>query len=291
VQTVTLKTSCRYPLQAEDSKWTDWPGKWGDDSSPESPGQQPRYKCPWKWYEREATACPSRAKISQASAREAVASACGNWFGGSIVATVCSPSVLLGAIHRAQMDGHGTIHIRLGNRIGRSGSRPGVAQASGAPLAPGESLVVDGNAPDDTTLLVRAQASGHLIEAAFSHLDLAHGGRGGVKALRAHTGVRLIWIGRDGRSVAPTKVRAGRAARRVHIQRLAPHIAHSASSHSVVRSVAEPSHTVERACQKTAASDGHALIALKSLVGRKRHTPTTWAKIHALHEKLAYRKC
>ncbi len=32
------------PLAAE---WAGWPGKWGSDSSPRSPGLQTRFKCPW----------------------------------------------------------------------------------------------------------------------------------------------------------------------------------------------------------------------------------------------------
>jgi hypothetical protein len=279
---------------ADESKWTDWLGNWGDDESPKSPGNQPRYECPWQWYEPETTACPAKAKVSQASARAAVASMCGNWFGGSIVATACSPSVLGNAIRKARMGHHGTLHIRLAHRAGRSGSRPGVTQATGAPLHEGESLLVDGRAPADTKLLVRAQASGHLIEAAFSHLGLTHGGHGVVKAVRTRAGVRLIWIGQDGRSVAPTKARTSRVARQAHAPQTARHVAHSASTHRVAPSAAGPSRAVQqaeavelRACRRTAALDRR---RLKALAHRKREGDVL-VKARALHEKLAYRKC
>ncbi|MGA8363211.1 MAG: hypothetical protein WB709_01680 [Solirubrobacteraceae bacterium] len=291
------------PASGED-KWTDWPGRWGNSTgitipfeagySPPSPGLQARYQCPWQWYESEPTACPSKAKASQASARELEASTCGNWFGGSIVATLCSPGVLRSAIHKARMGRPGTLHIRLGRRAGRSGSRPGVAQATGAPLREGESLVVDGQAPADTTLLARAQASGHLIEAAFNRLGLTHGGRGVVKGLRTHAGIRLVWIAPDGQPVAPTKIRTSLMARQAQSPQIARHVAHSAPSHSGARSAAAPSHAVQqaaavrlRACQQTATSDRR---KLKALAHRQRRGAVR-VKVHALHEKLAYRKC
>jgi hypothetical protein len=277
-----------------DAKWSDWRGVWGDDASPESPGLQVRYKCPWKWYEADPTACPAKAKVSEAAAREMVASACGNWFGGSIVATACSPAVLRHAVQTARMSQPGTLHIRLGHRAGRSGSRLGVAQASGAPLGPGEFLTVDGQAPADTTLLVRARASGHLVEAAFSHLGLTHGGRGVVKALRTRAGVRLVWIGKDGRSAAPSRARTTRVARQVLRPATPRHADHSASSsHSVAHAAAAPSPAFRqaagerRACERVAASDRRQLKAL----ARSRRDTTVRPKIRELHEKLAYGKC
>lgn len=291
-----------------EGKWTDWPGKWGQDTgtilpipvgeSPESPGRQTRYKCPWQWYEGDPTACPSTAKASQASAPETVASTCGNWFGGSIVAIVCSPNVLRSAVHNAALGRKGTVHIDLGYRAGRTGSRTGVAQASGAPLRSGESVAVRGMAPAATVLLVRAQAAGHLTEAAFNHLGLGHGGHGVVKALSTPGGVRLVWAGPDGQSVAPTKTRTARMARRARKPHAARHQAHTASSHSTVQSGTKPSAAAQhaaqvslRACQRTAASDRRALSALNGVVGRERNRLPLRATVHALHEKLANRKC
>jgi Tol biopolymer transport system component len=284
--------------------WADWPGRWGNSEgislpfeagwSPPSPGLQARYKCPWKWYEGDPTACPS--KVNGATGTEArEASACGNWFGASIVAAVCSPSLLRKAIAKASLGHEGGLHIRLGRRRGRVGSRAGVAQASGAPLRPGESLVVEGRTAGDTILLVKVRAAGRLIDAAFSHLDLTYGGRGVVKALRTPRGVRLAWIGPDGRSILPSSTRIRRVPRQATSSKTARRAAllvprHRAAQSTVARPPVAPEKALARlrACQRTAAADR---VQLHTLIGHNRHSAALQSKLRVLHEKLAYRKC
>jgi hypothetical protein len=204
-----------FPEVPGEGDWIDWSGRWGKDTgslvpktgaSPDSPSDQSRFRCPWQWYEPETTACPSSAHGSPAHARDIVASTCGNWFGGSVVMTACSPSALRNAVHAARMGRSGKVHIEIGRRAGHSASLPGVAQALGEPLRSGETVTVAGPAPIDTKLLVRAEGDGRLVEAAFAHLGLKRGGRGTVRVIHGHAGIHLVWIEPDGRTDFPIKL-------------------------------------------------------------------------------------
>lgn len=199
--------------------WTDWPGTWGDDpggllegtgESPRSPGLQSRFKCPWKPYAPDTTACPSRVIANPARAREAIASTCGNWFGAMIAVTACSPSELRHAVHDATMGRRGDLRI-IGRRR-HAAALPGVSQILGPPLRAGERLVVEGRAPSDTQLFIRAEDHGMMMDDVIKHLGLRTGGRGTISASATRHGLRVRWTAPGGRREFPTTIRVGRIA-------------------------------------------------------------------------------
>jgi hypothetical protein len=190
-----------------ESNWVDWPGTWGEDTgtlpglgkSPDSPGVQERFKCPWHAYSGDPTACPSSIQHSPAAFREAVASACGNWFGGMVVMTVCSPGALRHAVRTARVGHRGTLRIVLNKKGDHTASLRGVAQAIGTPLHVGQTVAVAGRSPGDTELFVRAQDHNRLTQAVFRGLGLEHGGRGRLTVLAGRDGPLVIWITPNGK--------------------------------------------------------------------------------------------
>jgi hypothetical protein len=207
--------------------WVDWPGNWGADTgtsvlgqtlgrSPQSPGRQSRFACPGA---SQGDACTSRARSLSplsAGAANAVASACGNWFGGMVAMTACSPSQLSLAVHAGAVGRAGTFRILLRHGARRAASVRGVAQALGRPLVAGESARVEGRASRDTELSVRATGSGRFVEARFNSLGLEHGGHGTLRVYARGQGVRLVWTAPNRRAVQPSWLRSTKLPKQAH---------------------------------------------------------------------------
>ena len=120
----------------------------------------------------------------------------------------CSPTRLKTAVQRAEVGRRGSFRFRIfGKRSGRA-STPGFAQAVGKLFQPGDSLVVEGRAPRDTHLRVRAYAGKALYEARFNDLGLHRGGRVRVVFKRRGKSLTIRLIGRDGSVVAADTLRA-----------------------------------------------------------------------------------
>jgi len=201
---------------AHEGNWVDWPGLWGEDEgnpletnlekSPASPGVQQRFKCPWSNDpEIDSTACPSSVVHSLSGQRDAIASTCANWFGGTIAITACSPSELRRAVHAGRMDRPGGLRVLLDRRRRHAASLPGVAQALGAPLTPGETATVSGRASGDTELLVRATEGSHLTTAVFRGPVLGGRVQGQISVVAGRHHAQIVWRGRSGKPVLPTK--------------------------------------------------------------------------------------
>ncbi len=202
------------------ANWVDWPGTWGHDAgtdypgigtlgvSPRSPGRQARFECPGTPTPTAPNqACPARVltinPLSPSAANEA-ASNCGNWFGGMVMVTACSPSRLRQAVHSATVGRRGALRIEVSHRRGQTAALRGVAQAVGQPLTPGESITLVGHGPPDTALLVRAVGAGRQVDAEFTDLGMARGGRATLRVYASRHGVRLLFVTPQARTIRPT---------------------------------------------------------------------------------------
>jgi Tol biopolymer transport system component len=201
--------------------WVDWPGRWGGNGpdafglggSPTSPGTHKRFQCPWNiaYPYIACTSSLTRFRADSARAKTSFATACPNWAGGMVVGAVCSPSRLRTAVRAGRMGRRGHFRILLAGRHGPTASAPGVAQAIGAPLAPGARLRVSGTAPQDALLMVRAKTHGNLTQAVFTDLGLERGGEGRLVVRAAHGHASLMWITPTGARVLPTASRTSKA--------------------------------------------------------------------------------
>jgi hypothetical protein len=173
--------SCLLSLPRTDQNpraWTVWQGQWGagcgdacggqtEIGSPRSPGLQARYQTPWCSTQGAALTCDS------------VALGCSDWLGPLVVAVGCDPLALANGL--ASPTGRSAGHLRLTVQRRSSAAQkvstettPGVVQALGDPLAPGDELRVSGSARG-LQVLVRAQQGPYLVEARFSNVDIDPG--------------------------------------------------------------------------------------------------------------------
>jgi hypothetical protein len=163
--------------------WTDWPGKWGLERKPDSPGNQKRFKCPWTNNPSDATACTARLAAARAAKLQVIAR-CDSWYGGSVVAAACSPRRLGWAMRHARVGHRGSMRIIVRGQQAATGSGQGIAQSVGTPLRPGSTVLLRGSGPADTELAVNARVGRRLIQARFTHLGLRRGGRATVRMSR-----------------------------------------------------------------------------------------------------------
>ena len=181
--------------------WVDWPGHWGATCapaftctfpSPKSPGNQKRFQCGGYNYQADPQACPSRAR-----GRRAVAPLrCRDWFGASIVALACSPSMVRHALRTGTLGRRAPFTIRLLNRVNRVVRANGVVQAFGRPLRKRDTAEIRGRLPRDIQLLVRARLGHEQIEGRFAGRALSSHRRATVQIdghdLVARSGGKLI---------------------------------------------------------------------------------------------------
>lgn len=183
--------------------WTDWPGEWGKDGTPQSPGNQKRFKCPWEPFGdiNDATPCTT-ARRREASPATTAASRCSTWFGPSLTAAACSPSELGVAVDRARLGRDGEFRLSVAGRAhDAAASGPGIAQLLGAPLRVGSALTLSGTAPKDAVLFVRGAVGDREVTDRFGDLGLARGGRVRVRMARIRGSARIVLTRGDGRRV------------------------------------------------------------------------------------------
>jgi hypothetical protein len=154
--------------------FTDWPGQWGFDedfeSHVDSPANQPQFNEPWdaecygggscnrEKSEFRAAVAPDPVIRSETPLAK-VPPSCQEWFGAEVVALLCSPSKLRDSLARAAIDRREGTADLTGIQHGDRQVAPttgGLAQLVGAPLAPGDELVLSGHPGRDAVLLVRA---------------------------------------------------------------------------------------------------------------------------------------
>ena len=207
-------------------EWTDWPGRWGKDlsatvqqsNSPGSPARpEGRFRTPW---DADCTddSCPIQQKLAAARAKPTSSSkpnvaTCGGWFGGGVAAAASDQKALRGALEKRKLGKRGSFRIQVRRKGVRSDDAPGIAQAMGAPLAPGDKLVVSGASARSGMLLVRVAHGRRVYKVAFDTMGL--GTRSGRAVLRVGKGtvraagaripsVELVDAG--GRSLRPSAV-------------------------------------------------------------------------------------
>jgi len=165
--------SCLQSLTAQ--PWPLWPGQWGAGcgdacgdnpgaSSPRSPALQPRYQAPWCSTQGGAFTCDSRALR------------CGDWLGPQVVLVACDPAVLSRSQRASDALATGHLGLVVGGSERSQETTPGVVQALGAPLRPGESATVVADGPA-TQILVRSVQDGVVAEDRFAQLGASAGKR------------------------------------------------------------------------------------------------------------------
>jgi WD40-like Beta Propeller Repeat len=159
----------RFPSTSS-SNWVDWLGKWGADRAVDSPGNQERFRCPWIGNPGDATACTATARHSRRRADSVAEGArlCSTWFGGSVVALLCSPHQLRRALRKQRL-GHRSrmrVTIRPTRRF-RSAAAPGVAQGLGPFLSTPTKIHLGARPSRDAALWVRARRGAFLYEVRF----------------------------------------------------------------------------------------------------------------------------
>jgi len=176
--TANEANSCLLSLPRTDhdpQAWTVWQGEWGHGceeacsnqpgiGSPRSPGVQARYQTPWCSTQGAVFTCDS------------VALGCSDWLGPLVVAVVCDPAALAEGLESPEEPRPGDLSITVQRRAKAAEqtsteTTPGVVQALGDPLAPGDALTVSGGG-GGLQVLVRAQQGTHLLEARFDNVNL-----------------------------------------------------------------------------------------------------------------------
>lgn len=163
--------SCLLSLDAQ--AWTNWPGQWGagcgsacggalDANSPRSPGLQARFQTPWCSTQNGIFTCDSRALR------------CSDWLGPLVVAVVCDPALLAKGLRANDTIKPGELELTLRGEKRSHATTPGVVQALGDPLHPGEDLTVIADGPA-TQVLVRAEQANIVEEDRFAGLPEREG--------------------------------------------------------------------------------------------------------------------
>jgi hypothetical protein len=146
--------------------WTNWPGQWGAGcgdacgeheapNSPRSPGIQSRYQSPW---------CSSQGGVFTCDGR---ALRCSDWLGPLVVAVVCDPPALAAGLRSNDEVETGRLVLVVDGTERSPATTPGVVQALGSPLHPGDTLTVIADSPT-TQVLVRAEQAGIVVESRFA---------------------------------------------------------------------------------------------------------------------------
>lgn len=144
-----------------------------------------------------------RARLAQKVRRN---DRCGTWFGGGVVAAACTSSRLRAAVAQRRLRGDGGFQLSRIGGVGSTGSAPGIAQAMGVPLRPGERMALTGQVPNGTDLLVRATAGGEVVRARFENLSAQASGRS-VAFVEINSGRPTVRVRLgNGRVLKPTRL-------------------------------------------------------------------------------------
>jgi hypothetical protein len=215
-------------------EWTDWPGMWGATKpsgtaceaaegvaelfdepnpcaySPRSPAafpyadHGPHFFEPWSkagstsCSTEPVEACPSRAHHAQPQT-------CQDWFGGGIVVLACNRRTMLSALRHRRLERKGRFTIALVNQHRRAATAPGLAQALGHPLRPGETAMLRGAVPTGTELIVQAIEGRRVTISSFAHVGVLHGAAS-VHLSKGPRGYPRVVLALDGKLRSPDRV-------------------------------------------------------------------------------------
>jgi hypothetical protein len=222
-------------LKPAPSTWNAWKGHWGntrsgstgryDYKSPRSPGQQDRFRRPWRPDEQCGIPLSKRKPDSEgyfsrvppqndecAEIRKAYAASqaepavpvgeggsCAEYAGPGIAAAVCDQRQLTGSGELGEMTFRGTTALGSSRPEDESDTAPGIAQLAGEPIAAGSTITVTGTASAATEWLVRVQDGTGVATVVVNDLRIAQGGTASFTA--AANGGGTLARG-DGSSVA-----------------------------------------------------------------------------------------
>jgi hypothetical protein len=218
------------------STWVGWAGNWAHPgegfggNGVSGPGRQARYKAPWsvlkctdRWSGDDSDGSDNTIyDCDTATTSKAPSSAaCDQWFGPLTVAVVCDPATLTKALATGTLGTPGAFRVETSGAA--SASAPGLAQAVGGALAPGQKLTVSGTVPASAVLDVSAASGAGTVNARYADLGLEHGGTVVVTASRSGGAVALRAT-RAGRPLRPRRTahqssRRPAAARRLTVRR------------------------------------------------------------------------
>jgi hypothetical protein len=172
---------------ADPQAWTVWPGLWGANcpdvcrgkpgppKSARSPGLQARYQTPWCSTQADAFTC------------DGLALGCRDWLGPLVAVVACDPDALSKGLRNPKGKHVGTIILTVRGEPKTGETTPGVVQAPGDPLAPGDSVTVSGGGPG-LQILVRARQGDSVAEVRFADLRLASGEKAVVSVTKGESG-------------------------------------------------------------------------------------------------------
>lgn len=204
------------PSPADPDSWAAFDGPWGAHGSPRGPafgGNGAHLNAPW--ISDCADGNSGCAQTARATQRRATLAArvrgnarCDAWFGSDVVAATCTPRIIRAALTHQAVSGPGALKLSLPRAHGQTrptgASAPGIAQALGAPLAPGRSITLRGHAPRGTVVLVRATSRTQLVEAQF-RLTERMSGRARIVAEQRDGRLQLVLKAR-GQRVIPQRI-------------------------------------------------------------------------------------
>ena len=201
--------SCLQPLPRVDvnpeTSWNAFAGRWGlrcprvgracpVEQGPKSPSRQERYREPWCFRVGKRKSCdaPTPGTSPEATAGLATETDCEAWLGQLASVAICDRERIAAALRPNGRAAPRGLRLATGGASASDRTTPGVAQITGAPLAPGARLTIEGVASPVTTLTVRAATGRAVSEARFTELGLETGGtaivtvgaRDGVPTLR-----------------------------------------------------------------------------------------------------------
>lgn len=130
------------PLSAN---WVDWPGKWGEDGSPLSPGLQSHFANPESYtcterYTPEGEDCPPSFESMSTSAASFTApesdmETCNSWSGPFVSLSICNPAQVKQALKEGKIIKKAKTKITGLDKKDSAGRAPGLLQVVGAPLS------------------------------------------------------------------------------------------------------------------------------------------------------------
>lgn len=162
------------------------------DKSPCGPAFQARYRAPWETVPPSSLGQGRGKHGCSAPALDTPAHACENWLGPFVAVALCDQRRLQDAIKNGTVLARPSYELTLirGRRTqtaDRIASGNGVVQATGDLLAPGDRVVVRGDVPAATQLVLRATTLEGFAEEVIPL----------VAVIKATNGVRVIDVGLD----------------------------------------------------------------------------------------------
>ncbi len=189
-------TSCVVPLADSVLTWLNWPGRWGPNTegeipgggSPRSPGWQSRYHCVKNYFGGDCPAPPFGtsflARRSGSATNSFSVSECAAWKGDMSAAVLCDPVRLKAALEDHELDQRGEPGISIKRFGGRVVAAPGLTQAIGSDLGPGDVATVTGRSGDRRELFLRIRRGSERWAAELHLSAIPHGTKADVSIHR-----------------------------------------------------------------------------------------------------------